>query len=55
MEIVISHDPKFMSRVRDQTEVTLREALYHHPRTRKLGAEVEAALAALGQRGNTNG
>jgi alpha-L-rhamnosidase len=49
MEIVVPHDPMFMSRMRGQTEVTLREALYHHPHTEKLGAEIEAALASLGQ------
>jgi alpha-L-rhamnosidase len=49
MGIIVQHNPSFMERMRDQTEVTLQQAIGHNPRTAKLGARIEAALAALGQ------
>jgi alpha-L-rhamnosidase len=49
MSIIVEHYPSFMERMKDQTEVTLRQAICHNPRTVKLGARIEAALATLGQ------
>ena len=49
MSIVVPHYPRFMDRVQGQTGITLQQALYHNPRTEKLGAEIKAALASLRQ------
>jgi alpha-L-rhamnosidase len=55
MSIIVERSPNFIDRMRGQTEITLRQALYANPRTEKLEAKIEAALAALGQQGRTNG
>ena len=51
MSIIVPHYPRFMDRMQGQgqTDITLQQALYHNPRTEKLGAEIKAALASLGQ------
>jgi alpha-L-rhamnosidase len=49
MSIIVLNYPDFMDRMQGQTEITLRQALYHNPRTERLGGRIEAALASLGQ------
>jgi alpha-L-rhamnosidase len=49
MSIIVPSYPRFMDRMRGQTEITLRQALNHNPRTEMLEARIEAALASLGQ------
>jgi alpha-L-rhamnosidase len=49
MRIIVQHYPGFMDRMQGQTKVTLQQAIDHNPRTRKLGAKIEAALASLGR------
>jgi hypothetical protein len=48
MRIIVQHSPSFMDRMKGQTEVTLRHAIAHNPRTEKLAARIAAVLAALG-------
>jgi alpha-L-rhamnosidase len=47
--IILQHNPEFVDRLKGQTEVTLRQAIYHNPRPEELGAKIKAALASLGQ------
>jgi hypothetical protein len=49
MSIIVPHYPRFMDRMQGQTDITLQQDLYHNTRTEKLGAEIKAALASLGQ------
>jgi len=49
LSIIPQHYPAFMARMQDQTEVTLRQAIYSNPRTEKLGPQIDAALASLKQ------
>jgi alpha-L-rhamnosidase len=47
MGIIAQHSPEFVDRLAGQTKVTLRQAIYHNPRTKTLGAKIEAVLASL--------
>ena len=47
MGVIVQHHPQFMQRMEDQTELTLRQALAHNPRTARLGPEIETVLASL--------
>ena len=49
MRIIAKRSPQFRERIEGQTEITLQQAINGNPRTQKLGAEIEAALASLGQ------
>jgi alpha-L-rhamnosidase len=50
MRIIAQHSPQHRERLEDHTKVTLRQAINSNPRTLKLGAKIEAALASLRQK-----
>jgi alpha-L-rhamnosidase len=49
MSIIVQHNPDVANRILGQTEVTLRQAIYHIPRAEELVAKIESALASLEQ------
>jgi hypothetical protein len=49
LSIIPQHYPVFMARMQARAEVTLRHAIYSNPRTEKLGPQIDASLASLGQ------
>lgn len=49
MGIIVQHNPEFVDRLKGQTEVTLRQAIYHNPHGEELGAKIETALKPFTQ------
>ena len=49
MRIIAQHSPQYRERMEHHTEITVRQAINGNPRTLKLGAKIEAALASLYQ------